>query len=81
VLTANSATGTIITKEKDLKDGGRYLISYNHSGDSVTATFTLQRPAQAVSVYGENRSIAPDQGGARFKDTYAAYQAHVYKIN
>jgi hypothetical protein len=81
VLSANSATGTIITKEKDLKDGGRYLISYNHSGDSVTATFTLQRPAQAVSVYGENRSIAPDQGGARFKDTYAAYQAHVYKIN
>ena len=47
----------------------------------VTATFTLQRPAHAVSVYGENRSIAPDQGGARFKDTYAAYQAHVYKIN
>ena len=35
VLSANSASGTVITKEKDLKDGSRYLISYNHSGVSV----------------------------------------------
>jgi hypothetical protein len=81
VLSANSASGTIITKEKDLKDGSRYLISYNHSGDSVAASFTLRRPAHAVSVYGENRSIAPDQAGSGFKDTYAAFQAHVYKID
>ncbi len=69
------------TKEKDLKDGSRYLISYNHSDDSVEARFTLRRPAHAVSVYGENRSIALDQGGSRFKDTYAPFQAHVYKMN
>ncbi len=81
VLAANSASGTVITKEKDLKDGSRYLISYNHSDDSVEARFTLRRPAHAVSVYGENRSIAPDQGGSRFKDTYAPFQAHVYKID
>ena len=81
VLSANSAAGTVITKEKDLKDGSRYLISYNHGGDSVTASFTLRRPAHAVSVDGENRSISPDQGGSRFKDTYAPFQAHVYKIN
>lgn len=81
VLSANSATGTVITKEKDLKGGSRYLISYNHSGDSVTANFTLRRPARAVSVEGENRSIAPDQGGSGFKDTYAPFQAHVYKID
>ncbi len=81
VLSANSAAGTVITKEKDLKDGSRYLISYNHSGDSVTASFTLRRPAHTVTVDGENRSISPDLGGSRFKDTYAPFQAHVYKIN
>jgi len=81
VLSANSASGIVITKEKDLKDGSRYLISYNHSGDSVKARFTLRRPAHAVSVYGENRSSTLDQGGARFTDTYAPFQAHVYKIN
>jgi hypothetical protein len=81
VLSANSASGIVITKEKDLKDGSRYLISYNHSGDSVEARFTLRRPAHAVSAYGENRSPTLDQGGARFTDTYAPFQAHVYKIN
>ena len=82
VLSANSATGTIITKEKNLNDGNRYLISYNHSSDSVTATFTLQRPARTVTVEaGENRSIAPEHGGSEFKDTYAPFQAHVYRIN
>jgi len=82
VLSANSASGTIITKEKNLSGGSRYLISYNHSDSAVTASFTLQRPAHAVSVVGgENRSISPEQGGSRFKDTFAAFQAHVYKID
>jgi len=81
VLSANSASGIVITKEKGLHDGSRYLISYNHSGDSVEARFTLRRPARAVSVYGENRSIAVDQGGSQFKDIYAPFQAHVYKLN
>jgi hypothetical protein len=82
ILSANSAAGTVITKEKDLKDGSRYLISYNHSGDSVDARFTLRRPARTISVVaGENRSIAPSQGGSQFNDTYAPFQAHVYKID
>ena len=81
VLSANSAAGTVITKEKDLKDGSRYLISYNHSDANVDASFTLRRTAHAVSVYGENRSAALDQGGSKFKDTYAPFQAHVYKID
>jgi hypothetical protein len=81
VLSANSADGTVITKEKSLQDGSRYLISYNHSGNSVTATFTLHRPARTISVVaGENRSISPDQSTS-FKDTYAPFQAHVYKID
>ncbi|MGA9722495.1 MAG: hypothetical protein WBQ86_08585 [Candidatus Binatus sp.] len=81
VLSANSASGAVITKEKDLKDGGRYLISYNHSSNGVTATFTLRRPARTVSVQGENRSIAPDHGGSQFEDAYAPFQAHVYRID
>lgn len=81
VLSANSASGTVITKEKDLKDGSRYIISYNHSGDKVDADFKLKRQARAVTVDGENRSITPAQGGSRFKDTYAPFQAHVYRIN
>ena len=82
VLSSSSASGTIITKEKSMRDGSRYLISYNHSDGTVTASFTLQRPAHAVSVVGgENRSIAPDHGGSQFKDTYAPFQAHVYKID
>ena len=81
VLSVNSACGTVITKEKDLKDGSRYLISYNHSGVSVEAIYTLLRPAHAVSAYGENRSISLDQNGYRFKDAYAPFQAHVYRIN
>ena len=81
VLFANSAQGIVITKEKDLDDGSRYLISYNHGGDSIEASFALRRPAHAVFVYGENRSVAVEQGGSRFKDMYAPFQAHVYKIN
>jgi hypothetical protein len=81
VLSANSSAHTVITREKDLGRGGRYLISYNHSGASVDASFTLLRPAHAVLVNGENRSIALDDGGSKFKDTYAPFQAHIYKID
>ena len=81
VLSANSAAGTIITREKDLRGGSRYLISYNHSGYPVDASFTLNRPAHSVSVDCENRSIELDQGASKFKDAYAPFQAHVYKID
>jgi hypothetical protein len=81
VLSANSAAGTVITKEKDMRGGSRYLISYNHSGSSIDASFTLNRPAHEVSVDGENRSITLDPGSSKFKDAYAPYQAHVYKID
>jgi hypothetical protein len=81
VLAANSAAGTVITKEKEIAGGSRYLISYNHSGAIVEASFTLDRSAHALAVYGENRSIVLDRGGSKFKDTYAPFQAHVYKID
>lgn len=81
IVSTNSASGTVITKEKDMPDGSRYMISYNHSGKVVDATFTLEHPAHAVAVYGEGRSIVLDSGGSKFKDAYAPYQAHVYKID
>jgi hypothetical protein len=81
VLSANSASSTVITKEKDISGGSRYLISYNRSGSSVDASFTLERPAHTISAYGENRLTTLDQGGSRFKDTYAPFQAHIYKID
>lgn len=81
VLSANSAADTVITKEKDIQGGSRYLISYNHNSKSVDTSFTLRRPAHAVSVVGENRSISVDRSGSRFKDIYAPFQAHVYKID
>ena len=80
VLSGNSAAGTVITREKDLREGSRYLISYNHSAGSVDARFTLNRPAHGVSVYGENRSISLEQGGSKFKDIYTPFQAHIYEI-
>jgi len=80
VLSVNSAPGTIITKEKELKDGSRYVISYNHSGDSIQASFTLRRRATRVSVHGENRILSAEHNGLEFKDSYAPFQAHVYKI-
>lgn len=80
VISANSAAGIVVSKDKDLKDGRRYLISYNHSADRVEASFTLLRPAKTVSVYGENRVLPVDGNGLRFKDSYAPYQAHVYDI-
>jgi hypothetical protein len=81
VLSTNSASGIVITKEKDIRGGSRYLISYNHSGNAVDAMFTLDRPARSVSVYGENRSMVLSPGGSKFKDAYAPFQAHVYKID
>jgi hypothetical protein len=81
VLSANSASGTVVTKEKDISGGSRYLISYNHSGDGVDAIFTLKRPARTVTVYGENRTTPLDQAGFRFKENYAPFQAHVFKID
>ena len=80
VISANSAAGIVVSKDKDLKDGRRYLISYNHSADRIEASFTLRRPAKTVSVYGENRELPVDGNGLRFKDSYAPYQAHVYDI-
>jgi hypothetical protein len=81
VLGSNSAAGTVITKQKAPAGGARYVIAYNHGGDNLSVDFTLLHPARAVAVVGENRSVELDKRGLYFNDTFAPYQAHVYKID
>jgi hypothetical protein len=80
VLASNSAAGTVITKQKAPPGGARYVIAYNHGGDTLSVDFTLLHPARTISVVGENRSVAPVKQGIEFKDSFEPYQAHVYKI-
>jgi hypothetical protein len=80
VLAANSAAATVITKQKEPAGGARYVIAYNHGGDTVSARFTLLRRAKTVSVVGEHRSISLEKQGIEFNDSFAPYQAHVYEI-
>lgn len=81
VLSANSKTDTIITKEKAPAGGDRYIFAYNHDGVSHNVTFTLKVPATSVSVVGgENRSLTLDSTHTRFADSFNFYEAHVYRI-
>ncbi len=50
VLSANSASSTVITKEKDISGGSRYLISYNRSGSSVDASFSAGSDPRAHDI-------------------------------
>jgi hypothetical protein len=82
LLAGNSAAGSVLTRGKEPGDGYRYLFAYNHAGTPLSATFTLTRPAGAVSVVGgENRTLALDPAATSFSDSFAIYQAHVYKIS
>jgi hypothetical protein len=80
VLAANSAAAIVITKQKAPAGGARYVIAYNHGGDTVSVKFTLLRQAHTVLVIGEHRSISLEKQGIEFKDSFAPYQAHVYEI-
>ncbi len=77
ILASNSAETKVLTKQKSV-GGVRYLFACNDSGASVRATFTLSAPASSVSVNDENRSVALSLRS--FSDSFAPYQAHVYRI-
>ncbi len=87
VLSGNSESGTVFTKEKDL-DGVRYVFAYNHSANPVTATLSLAGNAGTVTATDEDASGEYDYGSSRqvpisgqsFTDSFAPYQAHVYEI-
>ncbi|HUO05572.1 MAG TPA: hypothetical protein VMU16_10280 [Candidatus Binataceae bacterium] len=80
VLSANSATGTIITKTKDLGNGTRYVFAYNHSNAPVTVQLTLNAPAAYVAEYGEGVTLM-DAAGTMFSADFQPYQAHVFEIS
>ena len=50
---------------------------------SATAQFTLPAVPKSITVYGENRAIAPTvtATGATFTDTFGPFEAHVYVIS
>ena len=74
-LTATSHPAQIRTKVKTV-DGTRYLLAYNYTGGSITATFTWASAPTRVTVYEEGRELAVS--GASFTDTFGPYAAHVY---
>ncbi|MGH7812565.1 MAG: choice-of-anchor D domain-containing protein [Candidatus Binataceae bacterium] len=80
VLSANSQAGTIVTKEKDLGDGTRYVFAYNHSASAVTAQFTLAAPAAYAWDYEDGTALMNGTGAA-FSATFQPYQAHVFEIS
>jgi len=61
-------------------NGVGHVIAYNYGSTAVSGvTFTwASLPTTAVPVVGENRTLTPT--GSTFKDNFAAYEAHVYKV-
>jgi hypothetical protein len=80
VLSANSLSDIVRTKEKAMPGGSRYVISYNHSATAQTVTLTLEAPGSQVNVYGEQRAVQLDATHRTFSDVFAPYEAHVYEI-
>src|SRR2546421_4337265 len=55
----------------------------NLAAPSATAQFTLPAVPKSITVYGENRAIAPmvTATSATFTDTFGPFEAHVYVIS
>lgn len=77
LLTGNS-NPNIHTRVKFINGVG-YIISYNYTNQSATATFSWRQTPTTVSVYNEARSLA--LAGNSFTDDFAPYQAHVYVVS
>jgi len=67
--------------------GKDYVFAYNTTPyynanvatPSVTVQFSLPTVPSSITVFGENRTVAPN--GAGFSDTFGPFEAHVYVIN
>ncbi len=77
LLTSNS-NAAIRTRVKYLNKTA-YLIAYNSAATPATVTFGWGFVPQSVSVYGENRTIAPT--GNWFTDDFGPYEARVYAVS
>jgi len=75
-----------LVKHEDFS-GKDYVFAYNTTPyynanvatPSVTVQFSLPTVPSSITVYGENRTLAPN--GAGFSDTFGPFEAHVYVIN
>lgn len=77
LLTANSNSSGIKTRVK-FKDNKGYILSYNYTNVTTTATLTWSQTPTSVSVYNEARNIVPL--GSSFTDSFKPYEAHVYMV-
>src|SRR5438132_11291541 len=96
-VTANGkARGTATTRTEVKHDDTSttdpyHLFAYNSTpyydpgvaSPSATAQFTLPAVPKSITVYGENRALAPTSTatGASFTDTFGPFEAHVYLIS
>jgi hypothetical protein len=79
IVSSENAAVPIATMLKRYKDE-IYLFAVPMREGNTDATFKLKAPEhrQVVEVIGENRTIAGT--GGEFRDTFAAWDAHVYRI-
>ncbi len=96
-VTVNGATRATLSIETKVKHDDKsttdpyHVFAYNTTPDydpsvaspSATAQFALPAAPKSITVYGENRAIAPTvtATGATFTDTFGPFEAHVYVIS
>jgi hypothetical protein len=88
---ATSSIGTKVKHDDKSTTDPYHVFAYNTTtyydpsvvSPSATAQFTLPAVPKSITVYGENRAIAPTvtATGATFTDTFGPFEAHVYVIS
>src|SRR5882724_6484717 len=88
---ATASIGTKVKHDDTSTTDPYHLFAYNSTpyydpgvaSPSATAQFTLPAVPKSITVYGENRAIAPTSTatGASFTDTFGPFEAHVYVIS
>lgn len=77
-LLLSNSNPSVYTRVK-FADNKGYLVAYNYTKATTSATFTWAQTPTSVLVYNESRTL-PLQGPS-FTDTFGPYQAHVYVID
>jgi len=88
---ATSSIGTKVKHDDKSTTDPYHVFAYNTTtyydpsvaSPSATAQFALPAVPKSITVYGENRAIAPTvtATGATFTDTFGPFEAHVYVIS
>jgi hypothetical protein len=88
---ATASIGTKVKHDDKSTTDPYHVFAYNTTpyydpgvaSPSATAQFALPAVPKSITVYGENRAIAPTltATGATFTDTFGPFEAHVYVIS